>query len=81
MPLVSGSAVTTVLFVALIATFLFVAREVLIPIALAILLSFVCLPSSDFWSVVISPAVCPLLWLWRSHLVSYSRSEACSLRK
>ena len=44
MPLASGSTVTTVLFVALIATFLFVAREVLIPIALAILLSFVLSP-------------------------------------
>lgn len=40
----SGSAATTVFFVALIATFLFVAREVLIPIALAILLSFVLSP-------------------------------------
>jgi predicted PurR-regulated permease PerM len=43
-PGASSSAVTTVLFVALIATFLFVAREVLIPIALAVLLSFVLSP-------------------------------------
>ena len=43
-PWASGSAVTTVLFIALIATFLFVAREVLIPIALAVLLSFVLSP-------------------------------------
>src|SRR5205085_1384731 len=43
-PFVTGSPVTTVFFVALIATFLFVAREVLIPIALAILLSFVLSP-------------------------------------
>ena len=43
-PWASGSAITTVLFIALIATFLFVAREVLIPIALAILLSFVLSP-------------------------------------
>lgn len=39
-----GNAVTTVFFVALIATFLYVAREVLIPIALAVLLSFVLSP-------------------------------------
>src|SRR4051794_4249169 len=43
-PVASSSAVTTVLFAALIATFLFVAREVLIPIALAVLLSFVLSP-------------------------------------
>lgn len=43
-PWASGSAITTVLFVALIATALFVAREVLIPIALAVLLSFVLSP-------------------------------------
>jgi len=43
-PWASGSAITTVLFIALIATFLFVAREVLIPIALAVLLSFVLSP-------------------------------------
>ena len=43
-PWASGSAVITVLFIALIATFLFVAREVLIPIALAVLLSFVLSP-------------------------------------
>jgi len=43
-PLGSGNAVTTVFFVALIATFLYVAREVLIPIALAVLLSFVLSP-------------------------------------
>ncbi len=44
LPLGSGNAVTTVLFIALIATFLYVAREVLIPIALAVLLSFVLSP-------------------------------------
>src|SRR5437763_14084032 len=44
LPALPSSAVTTVFFVALIATFLFVAREVLIPIALAILLSFVLSP-------------------------------------
>jgi len=44
LPWASGSSVTTVLFIALIATFLFVAREVLIPIALAVLLSFVLSP-------------------------------------
>src|SRR6185295_2783570 len=43
-PWASGGAITTVLFIALIATFLFVAREVLIPIALAVLLSFVLSP-------------------------------------
>ena len=43
-PWASGGAVTTVVFIALIATFLFVAREVLIPIALAVLLSFVLSP-------------------------------------
>ena len=43
-PSASGSAVTTVFFIALIATFLYVAREVLIPIALAVLLSFVLSP-------------------------------------
>src|SRR3954464_387802 len=43
-PVASSSAVTTVFFIALIATFLFVAREVLIPIALAVLLSFVLSP-------------------------------------
>lgn len=45
LPGVPGSAVTTVFFVALIATFLYVAREVLIPIALAVLLSFVLSPA------------------------------------
>jgi len=39
-----SSAVTTVFFITLIATFLYVAREVLIPIALAVLLSFVLSP-------------------------------------
>ena len=39
-----SNAVTTVFFIALIATFLYVAREVLIPIALAVLLSFVLSP-------------------------------------
>lgn len=39
-----GQAVTTIFFAALIATFLYVAREVLIPIALAVLLSFVLSP-------------------------------------
>ena len=43
-PLASSSAVTTVFFIALIAAFLYVAREVLIPIALAVLLSFVLSP-------------------------------------
>ena len=43
-PWASGSAVTTVFFITLIAAFLFVAREVLIPIALAVLLSFVLSP-------------------------------------
>jgi predicted PurR-regulated permease PerM len=43
-PLGAGNAVTTVFFIALIATFLYVAREVLIPIALAVLLSFVLSP-------------------------------------
>jgi predicted PurR-regulated permease PerM len=45
LPGVPGNAVTTVFFVALIATFLYVAREVLIPIALAVLLSFVLSPA------------------------------------
>ena len=40
----SSIAITTVFFIALIATFLYVAREVLIPIALAVLLSFVLSP-------------------------------------
>ena len=44
LPAVPGSAITTVFFIALIATFLYVAREVLIPIALAVLLSFVLSP-------------------------------------
>jgi predicted PurR-regulated permease PerM len=44
LPAVSGGAVTTIFFIALIATFLYVAREVLIPIALAVLLSFVLSP-------------------------------------
>ena len=39
-----SSTVTTVFFIALIATFLYLAREVLIPIALAVLLSFVLSP-------------------------------------
>jgi predicted PurR-regulated permease PerM len=39
-----SSAVTTVFFIALIATFLYAAREVLIPVALAVLLSFVLSP-------------------------------------
>jgi len=43
-PFRSNNTVTTIFFVALIATFLYVAREVLIPIALAILLSFVLSP-------------------------------------
>ena len=43
-PFRSNNTVTTIVFVALIATFLYVAREVLIPIALAILLSFVLSP-------------------------------------
>ena len=43
-PLGAGNAVSTVFFIALIATFLYVAREVLIPIALAVLLSFVLSP-------------------------------------
>src|SRR3954468_15097757 len=43
-PVASSSAVTTVFLIALIATFLYVAREVLIPIALAVLLSFVLSP-------------------------------------
>ena len=43
-PLTSDNAVATVFFIALIATFLYVAREVLIPIALAVLLSFVLSP-------------------------------------
>ena len=41
---VPSSAVTTVFLIALIATFLYVAREVLIPVALAVLLSFVLSP-------------------------------------
>jgi predicted PurR-regulated permease PerM len=45
LPGVPGSAITTVFFIALIATFLYVAREVLIPIALAVLLSFVLSPA------------------------------------
>jgi predicted PurR-regulated permease PerM len=44
LPAVPSGAVTTVFFIALIATFLYVAREVLIPIALAVLLSFVLSP-------------------------------------
>ena len=43
-PKESSIAITTVFFIALIATFLYVAREVLIPIALAVLLSFVLSP-------------------------------------
>ena len=43
-PFRSNNTVTTIFSVALIATFLYVAREVLIPIALAILLSFVLSP-------------------------------------
>src|SRR4051812_17967305 len=46
---VPNSAVTTVFFIALIATFLYVAREVLIPIALAVLLSFVLSPVVRFF--------------------------------
>lgn len=45
LPAVPDSAVTTIFSVALIATFLYVAREVLIPIALAVLLSFVLSPA------------------------------------
>jgi predicted PurR-regulated permease PerM len=44
LPVASSGAIATVLFIALVATFLFVAREVLIPIALAVLLSFVLSP-------------------------------------
>jgi predicted PurR-regulated permease PerM len=43
-PLVPGNAVATLFVVALIVTFLYAAREVLIPIALAVLLSFVLSP-------------------------------------
>ena len=43
-PVGPSGAVTTVFFIALIATFLYLAREVLIPIALAVLLSFVLSP-------------------------------------
>ena len=49
LPAVPSSAVTTVFFIALIATFLYVAREVLIPIALAVLLSFVLSPVVRFF--------------------------------
>jgi predicted PurR-regulated permease PerM len=49
LPAMPGSAVTTLFFIALIATFLYVAREVLIPIALAVLLSFVLSPVVRFF--------------------------------
>lgn len=49
LPAVPSSALTTVFFIALIATFLYVAREVLIPIALAVLLSFVLSPVVRFF--------------------------------
>jgi predicted PurR-regulated permease PerM len=57
LPGVPGSAVTTVFFVALIATFLYVAREVLIPIALAVLLSFVLSPAVRLFQRLYIPRI------------------------
>jgi predicted PurR-regulated permease PerM len=71
-----GSALPAAVIAALIIGGLYLGREIFVPIALAILLSFVLAPPSIFWSAGVCRARLPFLWWWFWHSWCCSVSAA-----